>query len=150
MTSRSMKVQVGRRIRARRVFRGLSQGQVGLRTGLNPSYVSRLESGKVNPTMRTLTAIAEALGLQVSDLIGSPRKTQVTLPCPVSSSGRCLCELVEQSPRRAAADDDAFTPEQIQLLKLLASVVRAGDPATIAALRTLLSRLQVSFPRSLA
>ena len=147
MTSRSMKVQVGRRIRARRVSRGLSQGQVGVRTGLNPSYVSRLESGKVNPTMRTLAAIAGALHMQVSELIGSPRGAPASLPCPVSSTRRCLCELMEQSPRRAAADDEAFTPAQIALLRDFASLVRAGDPPTIAALRTLLLRLQRSLTR---
>ncbi|MDZ4062991.1 MAG: helix-turn-helix transcriptional regulator [Phenylobacterium sp.] len=56
---------------ARRIRRelGLSQEEVAFRAGLKRSYLSDLERGTRNPTVRALGRIANALGVQPSQLL---------------------------------------------------------------------------------
>jgi transcriptional regulator with XRE-family HTH domain len=42
--------------------RGLTQRQVSARTGIQQSEISRIESGRANPTAATLVSLAVALG----------------------------------------------------------------------------------------
>jgi len=48
---------------------GLSQGDIHRKTKIDRAYISNLEAGKQNPTLGTMSKIAEALGVGVSDLI---------------------------------------------------------------------------------
>jgi len=63
----------GRAIRILRVARGLRQQELAVKAGLDPSYVSLLESGKRTPSSDALSAIAKALGspLEVLHLLGA-------------------------------------------------------------------------------
>lgn len=56
---------------ARRIRRelGLSQEEVAFRAGLKRSYLSDLERGTRNPTVRALGRIADALGVHPSQLL---------------------------------------------------------------------------------
>jgi transcriptional regulator with XRE-family HTH domain len=54
----------GKLLRQLRLERGISQAELGSRTGLGHSIVSRFESGERQPRRRTVEAIAEALGLE--------------------------------------------------------------------------------------
>ena len=49
------------RIRTIREEKGLSQGDIEMRTGLKRSYVSRLEHGRTIPSIPTLEKFAQAL-----------------------------------------------------------------------------------------
>jgi predicted transcriptional regulator len=40
--------------------------------GLTQQHVARIEAGQINPTLTTIAAIARALGMSVSDLLGHP------------------------------------------------------------------------------
>jgi transcriptional regulator with XRE-family HTH domain len=53
---------VGQSIRKARLETGLTQAQVAARLGVNPSYVTNLEAGRVNATVGQLAHVAEALG----------------------------------------------------------------------------------------
>lgn len=68
---------VGSVIEDLRTAQGLSQGQFAGRVGLNQSYISQLERGLKNPTLRALRQIAEAFGLQASDLVIRAEKRRV-------------------------------------------------------------------------
>jgi transcriptional regulator with XRE-family HTH domain len=61
---------VGKRIRAMRQAKGITQDQLADKTGLNRVHLYRLESGKQSMTLRTLKLIADTLGVRVRDLIG--------------------------------------------------------------------------------
>jgi transcriptional regulator with XRE-family HTH domain len=61
---------VGKRIRATRQAKGITQDQLADLTGLNRVHLYRLESGKQSMTLRTLKLIADTLGVRVRDLIG--------------------------------------------------------------------------------
>jgi transcriptional regulator with XRE-family HTH domain len=57
----AMKV-VGRNIREARLEVGLTQAALAERMGVNPSYVTNVEAGRVNLTVGQLANIASALG----------------------------------------------------------------------------------------
>ena len=52
---------LGRNVRMHRQARGLSQEQLALEAGMKRSYLSELERGLRNPTVRALGRLAEAL-----------------------------------------------------------------------------------------
>ncbi len=62
---------VGKRIKEVRESKGLSQVElVGKMQGeIDPTNISRIESGRTNPTIYTLYRIAEALEVKVTDLV---------------------------------------------------------------------------------
>ena len=61
--------QLGKNVRAVRVANGLSQEEVAFRAGLKRSYLSDLERGTRNPTVRALGRIADALSVPPSRLL---------------------------------------------------------------------------------
>jgi transcriptional regulator with XRE-family HTH domain len=57
---------VGRQVRRWRVDRGLTLAGLAGRTGLNTGYLSQIENDKASPSLETLGAIADALGVPVA------------------------------------------------------------------------------------
>ena len=57
------------RIRELRKAQGLSQEKLAHEAGCHPTYVSMLERGKVNPSLKVLTRIADVLGVPVHQLV---------------------------------------------------------------------------------
>jgi transcriptional regulator with XRE-family HTH domain len=55
-----------RELRARRVS---TQEELGSQTGLHRNYVGALERGEVNPTFKTLLAVAGGLDVPLSELV---------------------------------------------------------------------------------
>jgi transcriptional regulator with XRE-family HTH domain len=65
----ALAAQIGRRVRALRRERGLSQEALGQLVGLHRIYIGEFERGKrQNPTLANLRSIALALGVPVRDL----------------------------------------------------------------------------------
>jgi len=58
-----MDSETGVRLREYRLQRGLSQEKLELELGLASGHISRIESGRLNPTKETLIKIARILGL---------------------------------------------------------------------------------------
>jgi len=56
-------------VRAWREYKQIKVKELAKRAGITPSYLSQIETGKRNPTIDTLKAIAEALGIDVEMLI---------------------------------------------------------------------------------
>ncbi|MBE1237558.1 helix-turn-helix transcriptional regulator [Phaeovibrio sulfidiphilus] len=59
---------VGTNIRSLRLEAGLAQDVLATRMGVDQAYVSKLEAGKRNPTITTISYAARALGVEVSTL----------------------------------------------------------------------------------
>jgi transcriptional regulator with XRE-family HTH domain len=59
-------MKIGTTIRAHRLQRGLSQGDIEKKTGLLRCYLSRVENGHTVPSLDTLSKIAQALDLPIS------------------------------------------------------------------------------------
>lgn len=55
-------------VRQLRTEAGLSQTEFGERCGFYQTYMSRIETGKANPTLNAMEVIANALGLSIFEL----------------------------------------------------------------------------------
>jgi transcriptional regulator with XRE-family HTH domain len=74
-------MKIGTTIRAHRLQKGLSQGDIEKKTGLLRCYLSRVENGHTIPSLETLSKIALALDMPVAqffveDSLGSQLNTQ--------------------------------------------------------------------------
>lgn len=65
---------LGRVIRRRRQARQMTLGELARRTGISAGMLSLLERGRTNPSIGTLIAVADALGISVADLFGQTRQ----------------------------------------------------------------------------
>ena len=61
-------------LRRLRVAQGRSQEDLALEAEVDRSYMSRLERGRVNPTVGVLEQIAEALGAHISEFFVEPAR----------------------------------------------------------------------------
>ncbi len=62
---------VGRKIKAIRAKKGVTQDQLAELAGLNRVHLYRIETGQQSMTLRTLKIIADALDVKMRDLIGN-------------------------------------------------------------------------------
>lgn len=46
----------------------MSQEQLGLEAGIHPTWISHIESGRINPKLGNVQRIAEVLGVRLSEL----------------------------------------------------------------------------------
>ena len=58
----------GRHIRSLRTLDSLTQEEVAYRAGIHVTYLSGVERGVRNPSLKSIRAIASALGVRVGDL----------------------------------------------------------------------------------
>jgi transcriptional regulator with XRE-family HTH domain len=72
----------GWNVREAREARGLTQEDLEGMTGLRRSYISDLERGTRNPSIRALQRIATALGVPPSELLRLPSGTPWPPPEP--------------------------------------------------------------------
>jgi transcriptional regulator with XRE-family HTH domain len=59
---------LGEAIKQLREERGMTQEAVALIAGVHPTWVSRIESGTLNPSWGMISRVAKALEVKVSDL----------------------------------------------------------------------------------
>jgi transcriptional regulator with XRE-family HTH domain len=59
----------GQALRAARESKGFSQEQLGVAAGSAAATISRLENGVRPPTLETVSKLADALGVPVSQLL---------------------------------------------------------------------------------
>jgi len=74
-------IKIGTSIRAFRLQKGFSQGDIEKKTGLLRCYLSRVENGHTIPSLDTLSKIARALDLPITqfftdDAVGRQSKGQ--------------------------------------------------------------------------
>ena len=63
---------VGPRLRALRRARGATLAELAAETGLTASTLSRLENGRLRPTLEQLLPLARAHGVPLDDLVAAP------------------------------------------------------------------------------
>lgn len=77
MDSQAFLQELGQRIRARRLRRGLSQERLAQAAGLSPRFLSQIESGRGNISVVRLFGLARALEAPLEDLLRSPNGHRV-------------------------------------------------------------------------
>ena len=91
--------RVGTRVRALRRERGWSRKQLGERAGLSERFLSLVESGRGNPSIRSLAEIASALATTPVALLEPPREIVSLLGlrgAGKSTVGRLLAERLDR------------------------------------------------------
>jgi putative transcriptional regulator len=68
MTEKAILKKLGKRIKALREERNISQQELASACNFEKANMSRLESGNTNPTFLTLNKIAKALSVSVSEI----------------------------------------------------------------------------------
>ena len=71
--------RVAANVRALREVSGTTLAELARRAGVSRGALSQLEAAQANPTVETLWAIAQALGVPFSDLIAEPAPPVVTV-----------------------------------------------------------------------
>ncbi|GAB5523448.1 MAG: hypothetical protein Roseis2KO_13200 [Roseivirga sp.] len=62
-------IAFGKHLRALRISKGLTGVQFSEKLGVDKQFLSRLELGQSDPRITTLIRLAQALDMQVSDLL---------------------------------------------------------------------------------
>jgi transcriptional regulator with XRE-family HTH domain len=149
MTRHTNLPEVGARLAAARGKRGLSQGTVARLAGIAPSYLSRIETGKVQPTFRTALKVASALKVSPDEIVGSPALSHDHGACPISTSGRCMLDLIRSEAQATRiASGEIYTPREIRLLQRLAQWMQGVSSDRLRAMEILLD--EMTRPRSKA
>jgi transcriptional regulator with XRE-family HTH domain len=77
--------ELGPRLRAIRLARGIGLRELARRLDLSPSSISQIETGKIRPSVRTLYALASEFGVTVDEVLfdeplasdgGTPMRTE--------------------------------------------------------------------------
>jgi transcriptional regulator with XRE-family HTH domain len=76
MAARRLKHAFGKVLRDCRLEKGLSQERLGFEASLTRNYISLVELGQRSPTLDTVEALAQALGISASALIARAERKQ--------------------------------------------------------------------------
>lgn len=66
---------LGATVTALRIKKGVSQAALAGRLGYSSSYISKLERGEMNPTLRTLFDLADSLGVEPDLLVRTMKRS---------------------------------------------------------------------------
>jgi transcriptional regulator with XRE-family HTH domain len=73
---RGLAERLGTCVRELRLAAGLTQIEFAERCGFYQTYLSRVETGRANPTLNALEVIANGLGMSVFDLFEQVKRTK--------------------------------------------------------------------------
>ena len=68
MSENTLQINVGKQIQKLRELKGISQQDLAAKCNFEKSNLSRLEAGRVNPTLSTLEKVAKALDVTLAEL----------------------------------------------------------------------------------
>ncbi len=82
----AQKKQLARKLLELRLQQGLSQEALAYEAEVERGYVSLIERGRSNPSLRVLCQLAQRLGVSVSEIMGSPMVTYSSSPKVTSAA----------------------------------------------------------------
>ena len=65
---KTIEKQFGQRVRKLRLARKVSQEQLAFKASMHRTYLGGIERGERNPSLKNIAAIADALGITLSEL----------------------------------------------------------------------------------
>jgi transcriptional regulator with XRE-family HTH domain len=120
---------IGRQLRARRTAAGRTVASVAGDAGLSVPYIANLENGRGNPTITTLTRLADALGMRLlitlepdEDSQQSRRAASPEVPASLVRLGRTarFRQAVTAIATALDLDPDEFSARLVTALATLA------------------------------
>ena len=138
-------MSIGTRIIQARNQKNMSQSELGRRTGIAGSYLSRIENRHIDPRPTTLRKIAAALGVPLAELFREGTTNAPLAQCVITSSGNCIMELLKNRPRRGTLPgSEHYSARQLQLLRMANYLIQSGDLRLLDTLDVLLGPLIAS------
>jgi len=135
-------MSIGTRIVLIRNQKGMTQQDLSKLTGLAASYLSRVENRRLEPSPRTLRKIAGALAVPMSELFQEQSAQLGTVQCVVTTTGRCIGEMLRSAHGQPAdSSHEAYSPRQLQLLRIANYLIETGDTRLLDSLEVLLGAL---------
>lgn len=61
--------KLGENLKRIRTTKNITQVEIAKKLGVDRSFVSNIENAKTNPTLSTITSIAQALGVSTNELL---------------------------------------------------------------------------------
>jgi transcriptional regulator with XRE-family HTH domain len=68
MEKKTIQYRFGERVRELRRAKNLSQEELAFRAGIHRNYLGGIERGERNPSLKNISAIARALGVDILEL----------------------------------------------------------------------------------
>ncbi|WNO03981.1 helix-turn-helix transcriptional regulator [Rhodoferax mekongensis] len=84
-----------------RTAQGLTQAELGERTGVARKTIVRIESGETDPRLSTIEAVARVMGME---LVMVPKALRHELEAFIQSGGRALAQPVGADAPRSVVD----------------------------------------------
>ncbi|WP_224392071.1 XRE family transcriptional regulator [Pseudonocardia sp. ICBG1293] len=133
MDAGALRTTVGERLRTARTAHGLSVGVLAERAGIGKGSLSEIENGGRNPTLSTLYALADALGVPLSRLLaehpgaeaGGPGITARLLETTTDELGTVEVYALTLTPE-AVHTSPGHGPGVVEHLLVTRGAVRAG------------------------
>lgn len=101
-------LNLGRRLRRIRKEKGMTLRALGDLVGCSESLLSKIETGKVDPSLKTLHSITSALGMAISALFSKPEaprvvyrnneRPQLRVPAKTRGGGVIIERLIPHTP----------------------------------------------------
>ena len=132
---REGRVRLGGRLRHAREAARLSLADVAARAGVTASFLSRVERDETSPSVASLVAICDALGLAMAELFAVPRTTLVR---------RAERPRIADLPKAADVVDTLLTPAGERHVTVLETICAPGGSGGDAPY-TLASEAEVCF-----
>ena len=110
---------IGSYIRAQRELSRLSLRELARMSQVSNAYLSQIERGLHEPSLRVLAAVADALSIPVEDLMGQARRDAE--PAGAGGGVDAVTAAIRAEPRLTQAQKEA-------LLAVYASYVAESDP----------------------
>lgn len=95
-SSGPLMMAISKSIRERRVELGVSQEELGKKAQLHRTYISDIEAGRRNLSLRSLFRLATGLGLSVSSLL-SMAESKVDANTDVSAAAAAIAQLTAEA-----------------------------------------------------
>lgn len=118
---------VGARLRSLRTAQGRTLAQVAVDAALSVPYVANLESGRGNPTLSALEALASALGTTVSELTDHGLEP-TSSPLPIGLEQFARSARLKDETRRLSIENGSETSDTRHRLVAAMAAVGAHAP----------------------
>ena len=107
-------MNIGETIRNYRLQKGMSQGDIEKRTGLLRCYLSRVENGHTIPSLDTLSKIAGAMEIALSQFFSESGHTNGSKGLPQLSDDevRFLSQVRRQAPSRRSTSPRSLSRQR--------------------------------------
>lgn len=115
MREDNLEKDIGEKLKAIRLQRGLSQSQVGNKLDFNYTYLSKIENGQI-PSLKLLKKLADFYNISVAELFGE----EVSVPNELKEIGVDYISIAKELKEKE------ISPEQMHEIMKMVEMIKKG------------------------